>query len=122
MSSNPSFDQAILDHAFKGATYTQPANLYVALYSDLTATTELSGNGYARVEVTFAAANANIKASNANVVFSASGDWNTALSMAIVDDSTAGNVLVYKGLTPSRSLKSGDTLTFESGNIKISLD
>lgn len=127
MSATNSFETAILDTAFRGNVYTQPAGLYVGLFStaptDSTSGTELAGNNYSRQSVTFAAANTGSKSSNANVVFSATGNaWSTAVAMGIFDASTTGNLLVYKALSPTRTLNAGDTLTFESGAITITLD
>lgn len=125
MSTSTFLDSALLGAALTGNTYTGNATVYAALYSTAptasTSGTELSGNGYSRQSVAFSVANA-VATSTGNVTFTASGNaWSTAVSMAIVDASTSGNILFFNALNPSKTLQAGDSLTFGSGNIIVSL-
>jgi hypothetical protein len=116
---------ALLDASLKNTTYTSPANVYVALYSTVsnvtTSGTELTGNGYSRQIVTFnAAVDGNID-SNAAVTFTSSGNaWLPAVSVGITDASTAGNVLFFQNGVP-RTVPAGETLTYATGDITISI-
>ena len=51
----------------------------------------------------------------------ASADWGTILDFAICDALTVGNVLAYGSLTISKSVQSGDTPKFASGDLDITL-
>jgi hypothetical protein len=124
MSASDSFENKILDAGFGAGTLTKPANVYVALYStaptDSTSGTELTGNGYARQVVSFGTAANGAVTSSGNVTFAANGSsWLTAVSVALTDASTSGNIMVYGALSPSRTLQDGDTLTFSTGNISV---
>jgi len=115
----------VLDASLRNTAYTSPANVYVALYSTVntvtTAGTELSGDGYSRQLVTFAAAANGIANSNAAVTFTSTGNaWLPAVSVGITDASTAGNILYYQN-GAVRVVPAGDTLTYGSGNITISI-
>jgi hypothetical protein len=118
-------ENKVLDGTLKATTYTAPANVYMALYSTTnTATTpgdELTGNNYSRQLVTFNSANAGISTGNANVTFSATGNtWPTAISAAIMDASTSGNMLYFGSITP-KAVAAGDTLVFDGANIVITI-
>jgi hypothetical protein len=41
--------------------------------------------------------------------------------MALIDASTGGNMLWHGALTTSRTVNDGDTLTFSTGNIDLTL-
>ena len=116
---------ALLDASLKNTSYTSPANVYVALYSTVstvsTSGTELTGNGYSRQLVTFGAAVDGNIASNAAVTFSATGNaWLPAVSVGIMDASTAGNVLYFQNGVP-RTVPVDETLTYATGDITISI-
>ena len=121
-------ENKLLDHVLGGTTYTQPANIYLGLYTadtGLEANTpsaEVSGGSYAREAVTFAAASSGSAATNATVTFTtATANWGTITHVAVMDASTAGNVLFYGAVTTSKTIESGDTFQVSSGNLTISL-
>lgn len=126
MSASNTFENKILDAGFGAGTLTKPANVFVALYStaptDSTSGTEVTGNGYGRQIVSFGTAANGAIASSGNVTFTAnaSSTWTTAVAVALTDASTAGNILVYANIVPTRTLKNGETLTFETANIVVS--
>lgn len=51
----------------------------------------------------------------------ATASWGTILDFAICDASTAGNLLAYGSLTISKSVASGDTPKFATGDLDITL-
>lgn len=128
MSASNSFENKVLDAGFGSGTLTKPANVYVALYStaptDSTSGTELTGNGYARQVVSFGSAANGVISSSGNVTFTAnaSSTWSTAVAVALVDASTSGNIMVYGALSPTRTIKDGETINFLTGNITVSQD
>lgn len=126
MAMSDYLENALLDAVVNNTSFTSPANVYVALYStaptESTSGTELTGNGYARQEITFSAAVTGVATSDAVITFpTATSDWLTVVGVAIVDSATAGNILFYKN-TAGRNIKSGDTLNIDSGDITITLD
>ena len=109
----------------RNTSYTSPATVYVALYSTAptaaTSGTELSGSGYSRQAVTFGAPTAGTVASNVAVTFgAATANWTAAVAIATVDASTSGNIMWFKGIA-TQVVKSGDSLTLDSGDITITL-
>ena len=123
-------ENKVLDHVlrYSAAPYTAPSTLYVGLFTASTGletnspSAEVSGNGYARKTVTFAAAASGSSASNATVTFdAATGTWGTISHVAIMDSLTTGNVLFWGAVTTSKTIESGDTFQISSGNLTISL-
>lgn len=119
-------ENALINHVLRNTALTSPTTVYIGLLSatptDSTAGTELTGNGYARQSLAFAAPSAGTASTSAGVTFTASGgDWARAYAIGIYDASTAGNLLFYKGIS-GKLVKDGETLTIDSGNLTVTLD
>lgn len=118
----------LLDWLMTNGTATRPTAWYVALYtaapSDSGGGTEVSGNGYAREAVTFAAATSpgGTTSNTGAVSFTASGgNWGTITHIGIHDASTSGNLLWHGAMTASKTVADGDTLEFSIGNIDLTI-
>ncbi len=116
----------LLDHMVKsGATWTNPGSVFLGLattsFLDAGSGTELSGNGYARVEITFGTSAASGSISNtAAVEFSAAtGSWGTVSHFGIFDASTSGNLLVHSALDASKAISSGDVFKIAISGITV---
>ena len=121
---------AILDHLFSVTAFTMPANVYVALFTDSNTAaqrdagtvTEVSGNGYARVELLAAsleaAASSRAIQTDADITFAAAsgGAWGTITAIGIYDASTLGNLLWWSALTTSKTVNDGDIFEITAGN------
>ena len=121
-------ENSVLDHVLGGATYTQPVTLYIGLWTaddGLEAgiqTSEVSGGSYAREVITFNAASGGSTSNSATVTFStATAAWGTVTHVAILDASTAGNVLFHNAVTTSKLIDNGDTFQVSAGNLTITL-
>jgi hypothetical protein len=123
-------EDKLLDHVLGGTTYSQPSNLYLALFTASTgletnspsAEISTSSTGYGREAVTFAAASSGSAATNATVTFTtATANWGTVTHVAVMDASTSGNVLFHGAVTASKTIETGDTFQVSSGNLTISL-
>lgn len=121
-------EKLLLDFLMTNGTATRPTAWYVGLFTaapnDAGGGTEVSGNGYARQAVTFAAATsgAGTTANTNDVVFTAAGGaWGTITHIGIFDADTAGNLLWHGGLVASKTVADGDTLQFSTGNIDLTL-
>lgn len=123
----------LLDHANGVATYTPPGTLYVALFSDVatlaeldagTLTNEVTGAGYARQDIPFAAAAESATENTAAVTFTATGsDWPVVRFAAVMDAATGGNVMYYGQMSADRELKvSGDSIDIKTGDFDVSID
>lgn len=128
MSFSDYLEDALLDHVFKTAALSVPTNLYVALSTadpldDASALAEPSGNNYARVNHNAWAEAASGAISNTGAVTfpEASGSWGTVTHFAIFDAATDGNMLVHGELAASKAIGDGDTFSFPSGDLDISL-
>ena len=114
----------ILDHILSVAAYTMPSTIYVGLstasFADNNSGTELSGSGYARQAITFAAASSGSSASNATVTFpTATGSWGSCSHWGIFDASSSGNLLVHGSFTAAKTVGTGDILRINSGDITV---
>lgn len=117
-------ENEILDHILGTGAYTMPAGVYVGLstgsFNDDNSGTELTGNGYARVAITFGAAASAVASNNAAVEFpAASGSWGTVSHFGLFDAASAGNLLIHGALTASKVIDTGDILKIATGDMDI---
>jgi len=134
MSFSNYLENKVLDHLFGAVVYSPSSTLYVALNTGVPTDDgggnflEPVGNAYARVAVTndktnFTTAN-NGALENATLITfpTALGPWGTVTHFGIYDFSTGGNILGSGSLVLSKAIVSGDTASFASGALDISLD
>lgn len=120
--------QKLLDHLTGDVAYSIPTTfvgLFTAAPTDAGGGTEVSGGSYARVALAskWSAASGTTKATNATVTFpAASASWGVVTHFGIFDASSAGNLLGWAALTASKTVDSGDTLSFASTALTVTLD
>ena len=121
-------EKLLLDWLMTTGSATRPTSWYVGLFtaapSDSGGGTEVSGNGYAREAVTFAAASSpgGTTSNTGNVSFTASGgNWGTITHIGIFNASSSGNLLWHGAMTASKIVNDGDTLQFSIGNIDLTI-
>ena len=121
-------EKLLLDWSMTTGSATRPTAWYVALYTsaptDAGGGTEVSGGGYARQSVTFAAATsgAGTTSNTGDVSWTASGAaFGTVVAIGIFDALTSGNLLWHGNMTASKTIADGDTLEFSAGNIDLTL-
>lgn len=119
-------EDKVMDHIRGGAAFTQPAGLYMALFSvapgEASGGTELAvANGYARKAITFGTASSGGQVSNtAAVNFAASGGaWSAIVAIGIMDAASAGNMLYYDDAVSGPTLADGETYDFNIGDIDL---
>lgn len=90
--------------------------------------TELSGSGYARTDLSskFPAAASGVVANNVTITTAAAsgGDWNEVNWWVIMDASTSGNMIAFGqigGNAEDRTVTDGNTMSFASGEIVLSI-
>ncbi len=122
-------EQKVLEHVFRGVTYTSPATLYLALFTsdpgEAGGGTEVStsGTGYARKPVVFGPYSNGQISNSSDVDFgSATAAWGTVTHVAVFDAATGGNMLCYGQLQASKVVNSGDSFVVPAGQCVISLD
>jgi hypothetical protein len=124
-------ETAIFNHVFRNTSYTSPATIYLALFTstataaDLeagTITNEVSGGSYARQAVTFGAPTNGVGSNSGTITFpTASAGWGTIRFVAVMDASSAGNVLWHAQLTSDVTINSGNTFQFNTGSVAPSV-
>jgi len=131
---------ALINHIFRDTTYPVPyLSLYIALFDATgssanleagTLTGEIIGGAYVRKQVGAATGldfdNPVLTGSTANtsdITFTtATANWGTVTYMAVMDASTAGNVLFHGTLTVAKTVNNGDTFKFNAGDLQITFD
>lgn len=142
MSAASSYlESKLLDHSLGTADFTKPTTVYVALFNndsgnasvnleegivtdEVPASVGPSSSGYGRQVISFdPASSPGGSAGNAiTVTFpTATENWNTVTHLAIMDNSTGGNVLYYGQLDSSKLIEVGDTFVIQAGNLTITL-
>ncbi len=124
MAKSYYLDNAFLQAALQNTPYTSPATVYVALYTVAPGPTgggtEIAGNGYARTACPFGApTNGSMTNSGSCTFAQATGNWGTIVAFGIFDAAANGNLLYYGNLTASKTINTGDQLTFSSGGITV---
>jgi hypothetical protein len=134
MSFSNYLENKVLDHLFGGTVYSPSGTLYVALNTGVPSDDgggnflEPVGNSYTRVAHTnnksnwTTSSNGALENSTAVTFPQATGPWGTVTHFGIFDNSTGGNLLGSGALTLSKTIVSGDTASFASGALDISLD
>lgn len=133
-------ENQIADHIFRGATFTKPSALYVALFtaapSDAGGGTEVTGGSYARVQRD--PSNTNWNGTHGNTTGASSGtggnvdnaaaitfpaptqNWGQATHWAIMDAASGGNMLFHGVLTVPKTINNGDPApAFNAGELDI---
>ena len=116
----------VLDDVLGTTAYTAPTTVYVGLYTTATGAagggTEVSGNGYVRKAMAFDASASGAADNTSAVEFdTATASWGTITHTAILDASTAGNMMMEGALTASKVIGSGDVFRFQAGEFDTSL-
>lgn len=118
----------VLDAFFNGATWSTIGNVWVALFTvaptDAGGGTEVTGGSYARVSTApadwTAASSGALSNGNAITFPAPTANWGTVVAMAIMDASTAGNMLYWADLGTSRTINNGDGApSFAVGELDI---
>ena len=120
-------ENLVLTWAMTASAATRPTTWYLGLFT-VTPTaagggTELSGNGYSRQSITFGTASGGVISNTNSITFGpdTTADWGAIAYCAVMDASTAGNMLWFGSLTASRTLAVGDTMTFAAAALSLSL-
>lgn len=110
----------VLANALTNTAYTPPATVYAALYNGnpTSGGTEASGGSYARQSAAFTVP-ASSSSSNSGTLTFSNMPAMTVSYVAIMDASTAGNVLYYAAATASKTTNAGDTVTIAVGGIVV---
>ena len=123
------------NHMLRGAVFTPPATIYVALFSAATGlddnnpTSEIAGSGYARQTITLSEFAARASANVGDISFPVAGeDWLEATHFAIVDHlsntnwGTNVNVLMWDALTTPRTCLQGDQAKYLEGALDVTFE
>lgn len=125
MTDKTNFHKDRICNLLRGTSITAPASVFVALSTTATADdgtglTEPVGNGYARTVVVFDAPSLGIMLNQLVTFPQATGSWGTLTHFAIMDASTAGNMLYHDSLAASLPVGSLDTARFQPGDLSVS--
>ena len=121
-------EEKLLDHLLKGDTFTQPSNIYLALFTADPGLSgdvgEVSGNGYARkLHNSWTPADDGVKKNSGVCTFSpcVGASWGTITHFGLFDALTGGNFLGGGALTAQKVIAVDDIPEFADQSIAISL-
>jgi hypothetical protein len=127
-------ENKIIDHILRGTAYTAPTTVYVGLLTaapnDTGGGTEVSGGSYARASVATGTGTWNATGGTDGTTENTSAinfatptaGWGTVTHFGVYDATTAGNLLFYAALTTSKTINSGDTVSFGAGALSLQID
>jgi len=116
-------DNTALNLFLRSTPYAPPAQTYLGLYTVAPTPagggTEVAGNGYVRVAITFLPPSNGQAASMADVVFPVCiiADWTTVVAFGVFDSISGGNLLYFANLSSSRYVAVNDQIKFPAGQI-----
>jgi hypothetical protein len=121
----------ILEHAVGKTSWTMPT-VYLALLTD-TPTDASTGStivepttgGYARIATSGKWDTASAGSiSNSSIITSATatGDWGTITHVALVDNTSGGNVIAWGALNTAQEVLNGGSASFAVGALTVTLD
>lgn len=118
---------ALMNHVYRNTAYTSPTTVYLAAFTTATddsgGGTEVTGGSYARVAMTLGAPAAKAISNSAEVNFgTATANWGTISHLAVMDASTAGNMLSHSAMTTSRTVNNGDSFSVPVGDFDLSFN
>jgi len=123
--STNNLESRIINFFFRNDAGTDSGTTpYLALYSvapgETGGGTELTGNGYARIAITFGADTAGVSTNTNTLTFTAAGGaWSAIVGHGICDASTAGNVMMYEDSVAGPTLSDGDSYEFGAADITL---
>ena len=118
-------ENKVLDVLGANATFTAPSNVYLGLstgsFNDDGSGTEISGNNYARVAVSFGSAASGTISNDAAIEFAAAtgSGFGTVSHWGLFDAASSGNLLVHGSFSASKAIASGDVLKIAVGDLDI---
>ena len=120
MPKSSYLDNLVLNAALRGAAFTSPVSVYIALFNGSPGAggNEVSGGSYARQLATFSAASSGSTANAAALTFSGM-PVSTISYVAICDAVSAGNVLYYAPAAATKTTNAGDTVSVAIGGIVV---
>lgn len=126
MSFTNTFETTVLQWAFTTGAVTRPTAWYVALFTvapgETGGGTEVSGGSYARMAAGLTVSGDTATNAAAIEWAAATASWGTVVAAAIMDASTAGNMLAYGTLTTSKTIATGDVFRIPAGDLDITLN
>jgi|TARA_Y100000592_G_C5459070_1_gene312979 hypothetical protein len=127
MSASDYLENKLLDHTLGSSAFSQPSNLYIGLstgtFADANSGTELSGNGYARKQVTFGTASSGSITNSGAVEFdTATGTQGSISHFGIFDASSGGNLLFHGSFTSAKTIENGDQFKIPASSLTVSID
>lgn len=135
-------ENQVIDTIFRAQTTSLGANVFVGLStaacSDSSVGTEVSGGSYARVSVarslaawagtqsagstTASTGTGGVTSNNAAVTFTTpSAGWGTVTHAFVADAATGANILFCQALTTSKTINTGDTVSFPAGSLTFTI-
>jgi hypothetical protein len=126
-------ENKVIGLLFKQNTFASPTNIYIALSTTSTLTDAMTGTtltgeiatgSYVRkICNTWDAVASGATENSQTVTFAqATAAWGNLKSFAITDKITKGNIIGWGKLTASKTIASGDTFKFATGDIDATLD
>jgi hypothetical protein len=118
-------ENKVLDVLGANATFTAPSAVYLGLstgsFNDDGSGTEISGNNYARVAVSFGSAASGTMSNDAAIEFAAAtgSGFGTVSHWGLFDAASSGNLLVHGSFSASKAIASGDVLKIAVGDLDI---
>jgi hypothetical protein len=121
-------ENKVLDHVVGKTSFTMPS-IWIALFtaapSDTGGGTEATGGSYARKSTAgadWAAASGGATSNAAAITFvTPSASWGTVTHFALMDASTAGNMIAWSSLTTPQAIGTGNTVSFAIGELDVTL-
>ncbi len=112
----------------RNVAITDEAAVYVALFTADdgleagTITSEVSGGSYARQLAGLSASSDGVSSNASDITFpTATANWGTVTYIALLDASTAGNVIMHSAIDVNKTVNDGDTFKINAGDLDVTI-
>ena len=112
----------------RNVAITGQAAVYVGLWTANdglewnTQTSEVSGGSYAKQIVGLSASSDGTSSNASDITFpTATAGWGTVSTIALLDASSGGNVIMYSALDSNKTVNDGDTFKINSGDLDVTI-
>jgi hypothetical protein len=121
-------EEKVMNHVFYGTVFTKPTNWYVGLFTvspgESTPGTEVTGNGYTRMPVTFGQYTTGHTVNTVAITFPAAtpAGWGNVIAFGLFELSSGGTCFAYASLDATVLVSAGNVPEFAVGELDITAD
>lgn len=126
MSLSNAYETHVLNWLLTTGSATRPTGWFVGLFTsdpgEANSGSEVSGNGYERMDATFSVSGDSAENTNTIEFPAATGNWGTITHFVIFTSKTGGTRIAHGSLQTSKAINLADVGRFVPGTLTVTID